>query len=297
VPQQTQVENSIRSGLAVVTGAGAGLGRALAVELAQRGIRVAGFAREESGLRKTAELAGSRFIAKLVNVGDDASVRRAFEELRREAGNITVLINNAAVYPRRDFLQETPASFMASMQVNLGGVVNCTHAALAGMTETGMGHIVNVGSFADLAPLPCSAAYSVSKGAGRIFARALVADLGDRFPDIVITTWMPGILATKMGLACGLDPAVAARWGADLALWHDRSLNGAVFERDREVLEPRSLKRRVKDRVLLRRPPKPRALGDRKAPLPAQPLRQELKAATLMSAAAVTMLGLAVDGG
>jgi NAD(P)-dependent dehydrogenase (short-subunit alcohol dehydrogenase family) len=295
VPQQAQVESSIRNGLAVVTGAGGGLGRALAVELTQRGIRVVGLGRGEAALRKTAELAGSRFIAKLVDVGDDASVQRAFEKLHRESGNITILINNAAVYPRRDFLQETPASFMASMQANFGSVVNCTHAALATMTETGIGHIVNVGSFADLAPLPCSAAYSVSKGAGRIFARALVADLGDRFPDILISTWMPGILATKMGPAGGLDPAVAARWGADLALWHDRSLNGAVFERDHEIIEPRSLKRRVKDRLLLRRPPKPRRLGDRDAPPTGAFALQELKAATFM-AAAVTMLSVAVDG-
>jgi short-subunit dehydrogenase len=258
----TQPEEAIRKGVAVVTGAGAGLGQALAVELARRGIRVAGFGRREEGLRATAaQIPGANFIPKLVDVADDATIAQAFAELRRDIGDVTILINNAAVYPRRDFLDEAPASFMKTIQVNLGGVVACCHAALAGMVETGVGRIINVGSFADLAPLPCSAAYSVSKGAARIFTSALVADLGDRFPDIVISTWMPGILATGMGLPDGLDPAVSARWGADLALWHDRSLNGVIFERDREMLEPRSLKGRIKDRILMKPRSEPRQLG------------------------------------
>ena len=128
------------------------------------------------------------------------------------------------------------------------------------MTRSGAGRIVNVGSFADLAPQPASSAYSVSKGAARILTKALVADFSDRFPDIVITTWMPGIMATDMGRPDGLDPGVAARWGAELALWRDRSLNGAIFERDREILEPHSLKRRVRDRLLLRPRAVPRQL-------------------------------------
>jgi short-subunit dehydrogenase len=259
-----QPDEIIKGGIAVVTGVGAGLGQALAVELSRRGIRVAGFARSEAGLAATAERiggAGGGFIPKLVDVADDAAVANAFAELRRDAGEVTILINNAAVFPRRDFLDETPASFMQSIQVNLGGVVACCHAALQGMVETGVGRIVNVGSFADLAPMPCASAYSVSKGAARVFTNALVADLGDRFPDIVISTWMPGVLATAMGMPEGLDPVIPARWGVDLALWHDRSLNGVIFERDNEVLEHRSLKRRIKDKVLLRKAPVPRQLG------------------------------------
>jgi len=137
--------------------------------------------------------------------------------------------------------------------INLGGMVNCTRAALEVMVETGRGRIVNVATFADMAPLPASSAYAVSKGAGRILTRALVADLGDRFPGIVITDWMPGMLATRMGVADGLAPEAAARWGAALALWDDPALNGAVFEMDREVLPPQGLKQRVRDLLLLRR--------------------------------------------
>ncbi|MBC7179643.1 MAG: oxidoreductase, partial [Roseovarius sp.] len=86
-----------------------------------------------------------------------------------------------------------------------------------------------------------------------ILTRALMADLADRFPGIVLTDWMPGMLATRMGVAQGLDPAQAARWGAALALWCDPTLNGAVFEQDREILPARGLKGRIKDALLLRR--------------------------------------------
>jgi NAD(P)-dependent dehydrogenase (short-subunit alcohol dehydrogenase family) len=110
-----------------------------------------------------------------------------------------------------------------------------------------------VGTFADLDPIPASSAYAVSKGAARVFTRALVADLAARFPRIVVNDWMPGTLATPMGLPTGLDPAQAARWGTTLALMRDPSLNGTTWLEDHEVLAPRSLKRRVVDRLLGRR--------------------------------------------
>ena len=191
-------------------------------------------------------------------MADANAVAAAFAAL---PAPVTHLINSAAVYPRRDILDETPASFAATVAINLGGVVACTDAALRQMVQTGVGRIMNVSTFADIAPLPASAAYAVSKGAARIFTRALVADLGDRLPRIVINDWMPGMLATGMGIADGLDPAVAARWGAELVLMDDPTLTGTVWEMDRELLPPRSFKGRIKDRLLLRPRQKPRRLG------------------------------------
>ena len=81
----------------------------------------------------------------------------------------------------------------------------------------------------------------------------LIADLGDRFPGIVITDWMPGMLRTSMGTPDGLPPEQAAAWGVALALNADPALTGATFEMDREVLPPRGLKGKLKDLVLMRR--------------------------------------------
>jgi NAD(P)-dependent dehydrogenase (short-subunit alcohol dehydrogenase family) len=250
-------EQHIRAGLAVVTGAGGGLGRALSVELTKAGMRVAGMGRDRAALEETgARCEAGRFTPVICDVSDPSSVAAAFAGL----DGVAVLVNNAAIYPRRGFLEETPESFMATVNTNLGGVVACTHAALGQMVQTGIGRILNVATFADLAPLPASAGYSVSKGAARIFTRALIADIGDRFPDIVVGDWMPGMLATRMGIPDGLSPETAARWGAALALWHDRSLTGAVFEMDREILTGRGLKGRIKDLILLRKRKSPRQI-------------------------------------
>lgn len=236
--------------LALVTGAGAGLGRALALELTRRGVTVAGFGRRADTLAETARLAGPRFHPRTVDVADPRAVAQAVDDLSRDLGFVGVLINNAAVYPRQDFLDAPPEAFMAAVSINLGGMVNCSHAVLRHMAPRGVGRILNVSTFADLGPIAASSAYSVSKGAAKVFTRALVADICDRFPDIVINDWVPGALATDMGIPDGLDPALAARWGAALALWHDRSLTGTLWAGDTEHLPPRSLKRRLKDAVL-----------------------------------------------
>lgn len=242
---------TLTDGIAVVTGAGRGLGRALVLDLARQGMAVAALGRDAGMLEAVAGEADGMVRLVVCDVADPAAVEAAFVALRADRP-VTLLINNAAVYPRRDFLDETAESFMQTVAVNLGGTVACSHAALTGMVETGFGRILNVSTFADIAPIPASAAYSVSKGAARILTRALIADLGDRFPQIVINDWMPGALATRMGIPDGLDPVQAARWGAALALWHDPSLTGTIWEQDRELPPPRSLKRRIADKVLMR---------------------------------------------
>lgn len=239
------------SHIAVVTGASQGLGRALVRELAGRGVTVAALARDAAKLDTLVrEVTGATVLPVTADVADPAEVARAFEEIRGKLGHPTILINNAAVYPRRDLLEETPESLMAVVAINLGGVIACCHEVLPEMVARGKGRIVNVATFADIRPAPRAAAYSVSKGAARIFTKSLVAELGDRFPGIVINDWIPGALATRMGPSDGIAPEDAARWGVTLALRDDRALNGLIFDRNREHQEPRSLRRRLKEKVL-----------------------------------------------
>jgi len=253
---------SLHDGIAVITGAGSGLGRALSLEFTGRGFTVFGIGRRDDALCETESMiVNGSFIPHAADVSDFAAIRVAFDRLDQMQQPVTILINNAAIYERFDFLEREPTAFMRTLEINLGGMINCSHAALQQMTQSGFGRIINVSSFADLAPLPGSGAYSVSKGAARIFTRALVADIRDRFPDIVINDWTPGALATTMGIAEGLQPSVAAVWGVDLTLLHDRSINGIVFDRDREVIPPRSIKQRIKDLLLLRPARSPRVLS------------------------------------
>ncbi|SHH66519.1 SDR family oxidoreductase [Cognatishimia maritima] len=247
-------------GVAVVTGGGSGLGRALVLRLCALGFTVVAIGRREAPLLETQSLAGERVVPMVLDVSDSDAVRQGFEKITDQHGQIALLINNAAVYPQRDILDETPESYARTCDINFGGVVACSMAALDQMTRRGWGRILNVATFADLNPLPGASAYSVSKGAARIFTRALVADLADRYPNIVISDWMPGMLRTEMGLPEGLPPEVAAKWGVELALQVAPDLMGTTFEQDREILPPRGLKGKVKDMVTFRRR-KPRVLS------------------------------------
>ena len=89
----------------------------------------------------------------------------------------------------------------------------------------------------------------------------MVADLGDRFPDIVISDWVPGALKTEMGIANGIDPATAAEWGAILAMAHDRTLNGSLFVENQERLPVVSHKRRLFNK-LIGKTVRARSIGD-----------------------------------
>ena len=161
------------SEVVVITGASKGLGQAMAVEFARRGSMVVGLARSEQGLAEAAARIGEgRFVPLVVDVADATAVQRSFQSIEQTVGPVSILINNAAIYDHFDFLDAGPERFRESMRINLGGVVNCCHSALMGMTERGTGRIVNVTTFADLAPLSGSSAYSVSKGAARCGARA-----------------------------------------------------------------------------------------------------------------------------
>ncbi len=248
-----------KDGIAIVTGAGSGLGRALAAELVEKGFTVAGIGRRPNALDETRDQLGQYFLPIQMDVADGVAVLEGFSKLVSNHGDIAILINNAAVYPHRDFLSESPDSFAQTININLGGVLNCSLAALQNMAPRGEGRILNVATFADLNPLPTSSAYSVSKGAARILTRAMIADLSDRFPDIVISDWMPGMLQTEMGIPDGIPPEQSAVWGARLALMRDPSLTGSVFEMGSEILPPRGLKGKIKDLLLMRRK-KPRQL-------------------------------------
>ena len=251
----------IRNGPAIVTGAGSGLGRALSHKLAEQGLSVALIGRQESALNETSRANPEKLIPYVCDLADAAAVKQTINAFAKTHGTPRILINNAAIYPRRDILEMPDDAFMQTMAINRGGVVKASQAVLPHMIHDGVGRILNVATFADMSPLPMSAEYSTSKGAARIFTRALIADICDRFPDIVVGDWMPGMLATQMGIEDGLAPETAAGWGAALALMHDPALTGTTFEMDREILGGSGLKRRLKAILTFSRAQKPRSIS------------------------------------
>lgn len=238
--------------IAIVTGASAGLGYEVCKGLLAKGVRVAGFARSLDGQQG---LAQDAFLPLSVDVADFAAVANAVQTVRETFGAPDILVNCAGVYPHRDILDETADSFMHTLHINLGGMVACISNVLPDMVARGAGHIVNVTSFAGMSPAPASAAYSVSKGACRIYTHALHADLSDRFPNIIISDWIPGALKTQMGIPSGIAPEVAAAWGVNLAMSTDPALSGQTFNQDQSMPPPQSLKKRVVNKLLGRKVP------------------------------------------
>lgn len=237
----------------MVTGAGSGLGRALAREAIKRDDIVVAIGRDAAALAETgAGIDQTRYDTETVDVSDFVAVHAAVRRVLDRRGRIDALFCNAAVYPRISLVDQHAADWMKVLEINVGGVMASIQSVLPAMMKEAKGRIVVVGSFADMAPVPESSAYSVSKGALHPLVKAVVAELAGDFPDILVNEWVPGALRTQMGIPEGHDPAEAARWGMELLDLPAGGPSGRMFDRDRLVEPAQSLKRRVL-RKLLRR--------------------------------------------
>jgi NAD(P)-dependent dehydrogenase (short-subunit alcohol dehydrogenase family) len=240
----------MKDSIVVLTGAGSGLGRVLAAGLVERGATVVGLGRHAESLSETATLIDNdRFSWQVLDVSEMAAVSRAVNAIAERFGKIDVLINNAAVYPKISFIEQDADSWMQSIAINLGGPANCCRAVLPYMLRQARGRIINVGSFADLAPIANSSAYAASKGALRALTKAIGSELADQFPDIVCIEWIPGHLNTQMSDYTGMDPAVCVDWAIDII---EMPANGCarIFQGNHEHLPAKSIKTRVKERLM-----------------------------------------------
>lgn len=235
----------------MVTGAGSGLGRALSIGLTRRGATVIGLGSRDSALAETESLAGTnRFSRFVVDVSDAAGVSNVVQQIAGKFGRIDVLINNAAIYPKVGFLDQDADSWMHTIAVNLGGSANCCRAVLPSMMRQGSGRIINVGSYADLAPIPNSSAYAASKGGLHALTKAIVADLGGAYPDILCIEWIPGPMKTQMSDFTGTDPVVCVDWALKIINLPPGRTRSIIFEKDQEHVPGISLASRVKRKLM-----------------------------------------------
>lgn len=253
--------NAMKHRVALITGAGLGLGRALSVELSRRGLHIAGLGRNFTDLAETKVLCvEGRFTAYCGDVSQPAAMRELANRITTEVGPVSIIINNAAIYNRQDFLHTDAEDITDHVVINCCGPINVTAAFLPGLLERGKGRIINVSSFAGSNPIPGSMGYAVSKAGMRVFTNALAVELRMRMPNIVVTEWIPGIMATRSGCPSGLPAETVAAWGATLAIDNSIELHGATFLLNAEVLPPRSWRRRILDMLLLNPTPRPRFL-------------------------------------
>ena len=161
----------------LITGAGAGIGRATARAFRQAGWRVALMGRREETLRATAE--GADVLILPADVGNPAEVEAAFARLAAEWGRLDVLFNNAGISAKAAPIDEIPVEdWLAVMHTNISGMVLCARAAFGLMRRQSPqgGRIINNGSISAHAPRPGSVPYTVSKHAVTGLTKTLALD-------------------------------------------------------------------------------------------------------------------------
>ena len=166
--------------VAVVTGGTAGLGRAIARQLAEDGWDVAVLARGEDGLRGTERdirNRGQRALGVATDVSDREAVEAAATQIEAELGPIELWVNNAMAGVFSEFLSTAPEDFERATMVNYFGVVNGTRAALSRMTARNSGHVIQIGSALAHRGIPLQAAYCGSKHAIKGFAESVITEL------------------------------------------------------------------------------------------------------------------------
>jgi NAD(P)-dependent dehydrogenase (short-subunit alcohol dehydrogenase family) len=191
---------------ALVTGAARGLGRAIALALAQAGADVALGVRE---IRPDAdELAneianiGRRATAIQLDVSDRAQIAAGVDEAAARLGRLDILVNNAGISPGNPAVDVTEADFDATLAVNLGGTFFASQRAARIMMRQGFGRIVNVSSQAGLVALPGESVYCMTKAAIIHLTKCLAVEWGSR--GITVNAIAPTFMVTP-----GTDAALA----------------------------------------------------------------------------------------
>ncbi len=185
------------SPVALITGAGSGIGRALAHLLHKNGYALAVLDRREDGLRSLAEeLQQTRIAWSVADVTDPAGLVQAVRELEAKLGPIDLLVANAGIGTETSATPFSTADMNRVMNVNLLGVSNSIGAVLPGMIERRRGHLVAISSVASYRGLPRMLAYSASKAGVNAIMDGLRVELKPL--GIHVTTICPGWVRTAM---------------------------------------------------------------------------------------------------
>jgi NAD(P)-dependent dehydrogenase (short-subunit alcohol dehydrogenase family) len=197
--------------VALVTGAGRGLGEGVARALAKDGAAVMLAARNGEAVAKVAaeiEAAGGRAIGVSADVSDYCGVERLVMQTKLELGGLDILVNNAGVIePIAPIVDSDPETWLRNIVINLGGPYYAVRAALPGMLAQGGGTIVNVSSGAAYRALEGWSAYCSAKAALAMFTSAIKVETEGK--GIRIFGFSPGTIDTEMQVkirASGLNP-------------------------------------------------------------------------------------------
>lgn len=190
---------SLKGKVAFVTGAGRGIGEAIAIALAKEGVNVGLLARTEEALKGVAEEIGTLNVKVAYAPADVSSleeVKQAIEKLTSELGTADILINNAGIGVFEKLVETDPVEWKKIIDVNLMGTYYVTHTVLPQLIEKNGGDIINISSTNGLNGAPGSSAYSASKFGVIGLTESLAQEV--RRNNIRVTALTPSTVVTEL---------------------------------------------------------------------------------------------------
>lgn len=232
---------SLKGKKAIITGGGRGLGKAVALLLAQEGVNIGITGRNEEHLKNTVnELKniGVTAVYTVFDVANQTAVQAGINELATALGGIDILVNNAGIGLFGKLEDMPTADWEQVMQTNLFGVYYTAMAVYPYLKENGGGDVINVASTAGLKGGANMSAYAASKAAVISLSQSMMAEW--RKNDIRVFTLTPSTIATNMSIDGGLtdgnpdkvlQPEDFAEWVRDILKMKSRVLiaNGSIF--------------------------------------------------------------------
>ncbi|MDP3856571.1 MAG: SDR family oxidoreductase [Stagnimonas sp.] len=209
---------SFQNKVAAITGAGSGIGRALALNLAGQGCALALSDVNLAGLAETAKLAeakGVKVSQTKVDVASKDAIYAWAEATAKEYGKVNLIFNNAGVALGAAVDGMKFEDFRWIMDINFWGVVHGTQAFLPHLKASGDGHIINISSLFGLVAVPSQSAYNASKFAVRGFTEALRMELDMADQGVSSTCVHPGGIKTNIARAARFDDNMKALIGQD----------------------------------------------------------------------------------
>jgi len=191
----------LKNRLALITGGGRGIGRAIAFALAREGAAIAIAARTREQIERVADEisdeCGVDTFAVECDVAYAESVARAFERVAKKLGRgPDILVNNAGIVETAPFMKTDESVWQRHLAVNLTGTFHCTRAALPAMLERGWGRIINIASIAGKTGAPYISAYAASKHGVLGLTRSLALEVAAK--GVTVNAICPGYVDTEM---------------------------------------------------------------------------------------------------
>jgi 2-hydroxycyclohexanecarboxyl-CoA dehydrogenase len=201
----------LKDKVAIVTGGGQGIGRALSLRLAEEGCKVAIFDLNPDAGKETAGLAGGAVVKTYeVDVGDYAAVKAAVTKVEAELGPIWALVNNAGWDRPMPFLATDQALWDKIIRINLYGPLNTHHVVAPLMVERRAGRIINIASDAARVGTSNEAVYSACKGGLISFTKSVARELASK--GVLLNAVCPGPTNTPMMAAVLGEGEQAMKW-------------------------------------------------------------------------------------